>query len=217
MSKLHIVIPAAGNGQRFRDAGYDKPKPYIDVCGRPMIDRVIENLTPDREHVLHVLMPEMLKRPSRGAVETIVQADVDPEAPLLIANCDQLVAFDVNDFINTDLDGRIVTFRSTKDHHSYVDTEDGLVRGIVEKEVVGNQAVTGVYYFKRARDFYDAAYEVIAQDKRVKNEYYVSSAIEIMLEAGARIGTYEAPSAMLGTPDELQLFEAAAVVAKDVL
>jgi len=215
---IQVVIPAAGNGQRFKDAGYENPKYLIDVCGRPMIDRVIDNLRPVKANTVQVIRQEDLQRPSRGAVETIVQAQLDLEQPLLIGNCDQLVAFDVNDFIDTDLDGRIVTFQSTKDHHSYVELDDeGCLTRIVEKVVISNKAVTGVYYFAKARDFYDAAMAVIANDTRVKNEYYVSSAITIMLEAGLKIRTYDAPSAMLGTPDELQLFEAAVSVAKGVL
>ncbi len=34
----------AGNGQRFFDEGYDLLKPLIDVNGKPMFKRVIDNL-----------------------------------------------------------------------------------------------------------------------------------------------------------------------------
>ena len=42
---FNIVIPMAGAGSRFAIAGYTKPKPFIDVLGKPMIVRVLENLT----------------------------------------------------------------------------------------------------------------------------------------------------------------------------
>ena len=38
---LNIVIPMAGAGSRFADAGYEEPKPLIPVHGRPMIEVVI--------------------------------------------------------------------------------------------------------------------------------------------------------------------------------
>jgi len=41
---INIVIPMAGEGSRFVKAGYKKPKPFIDVAGKPMIERVMENL-----------------------------------------------------------------------------------------------------------------------------------------------------------------------------
>ena len=41
---MNIIIPMAGKGSRFSEAGYKNPKPLIDVNGKPMIARVIENL-----------------------------------------------------------------------------------------------------------------------------------------------------------------------------
>lgn len=35
---LNIVIPMAGRGSRFANAGYKMPKPLIDVNGKPMIE-----------------------------------------------------------------------------------------------------------------------------------------------------------------------------------
>ncbi|MDA8698169.1 hypothetical protein N9M41_06800 [Rhodopirellula sp.] len=40
------LIPMAGLGQRFTDAGYKVPKPLIDIGGRFMIDRAASSLPP---------------------------------------------------------------------------------------------------------------------------------------------------------------------------
>ena len=42
--KFNIVVPMAGRGSRFTKQGYTDSKPFIDVNGKPMIQRVIENL-----------------------------------------------------------------------------------------------------------------------------------------------------------------------------
>ena len=47
---LNIVLPMAGRGSRFADAGYNVPKPLIPIHGIPMIKVVVDNLTPDCEH-----------------------------------------------------------------------------------------------------------------------------------------------------------------------
>ena len=47
---LNIVIPMAGLGSRFAQAGYQKPKPLIPVHGMPMIRLVIGNVRPTRPH-----------------------------------------------------------------------------------------------------------------------------------------------------------------------
>ena len=53
MSKINIVIPMAGLGSRFANVGYEKPKPFIDVDGKPMIVRVLDNLSyPDANYIL---------------------------------------------------------------------------------------------------------------------------------------------------------------------
>ena len=50
---INIVIPMAGAGSRFAQAGYKKPKPFIDVLGRPMICHVLDNLNmPDARFIL---------------------------------------------------------------------------------------------------------------------------------------------------------------------
>ena len=47
---LNIVVPMAGRGSRFADAGYNLPKPLIPVHGRPMTEVVINNLRPSGVH-----------------------------------------------------------------------------------------------------------------------------------------------------------------------
>ena len=42
--KIHVVVPMAGLGSRFKNAGYTVPKPFIPVFGKPMIQWVIENM-----------------------------------------------------------------------------------------------------------------------------------------------------------------------------
>ena len=48
---MNILIPMAGRGKRFEDAGYSFPKPLIDVGGKPMIQIIIENLNLSGKHI----------------------------------------------------------------------------------------------------------------------------------------------------------------------
>ena len=47
---LNIVLPIAGRGSRFADAGYQLPKPLIPVHGIPMIEAVVRNVRPAESH-----------------------------------------------------------------------------------------------------------------------------------------------------------------------
>lgn len=106
---LQIVIPMAGNGQRFRDAGYVLPKPFLDLNGVPMIVRVKDNLTPIEPHrfifLARLEQQELVEKYlsfgsvvyvdklTEGAASTVLLAShlIDNEEPLVIANSDQLV------------------------------------------------------------------------------------------------------------------------------
>ena len=52
--KMNILIPMAGAGSRFEQAGYTFPKPLIDVDGKPMIQVVVDNLNIDANYIFVV-------------------------------------------------------------------------------------------------------------------------------------------------------------------
>jgi len=58
---MNIVIPIGGIGQRFKDEGYDMPKPLINVLGKPMIYKVIDNLKTENTDKIHIVYHNHLK------------------------------------------------------------------------------------------------------------------------------------------------------------
>jgi bifunctional N-acetylglucosamine-1-phosphate-uridyltransferase/glucosamine-1-phosphate-acetyltransferase GlmU-like protein len=212
----HVVIPAAGEGRRFIEAGYP-PKTHVLVDGVPMLRRVVENIRaqlaiPHRVTVVVTSPPPtlddvdvlQLAQPTRGAAETILAAGIDDQ-PLIVANCDQLVS---GPWILTDpADGWIATFTSDRPHHSYVQVDaDGFVEKIAEKQVISDQAVAGVYVFKDGTMFAGAARAVIDRDERVLGEFYVSTVLAEMVARGARLRTFPLDVTILGTPEELERY-----------
>ena len=111
--KMNVLIPMAGAGSRFRNAGYTFPKPLIDVNGKPMIQVAVENLGLDanfifvvqREHrekfhlenMLPLLAPNCkiveVDSLTEGAACTALLAKehIDNDAPIFFANSDQYV------------------------------------------------------------------------------------------------------------------------------
>ena len=53
-NKLNVLIPMAGAGSRFAQAGYTFPKPLIEVRGKPMIQLVVENLNIQANYIFLV-------------------------------------------------------------------------------------------------------------------------------------------------------------------
>ena len=52
--KMNVLIPMAGEGTSFKNAGYTFPKPLIDVYGKPMIQLVVENLNTEGNFIFLV-------------------------------------------------------------------------------------------------------------------------------------------------------------------
>ncbi len=242
MSTLQIVIPTAGRGSRFANAGYTTPKPLIPVGGRPMIQWVIENIRPRRAHRfiflclaehLHAYpeVPAELRRlcpgceivpvsaVTEGAACTVLLARkfIESRDPLMIANSDQLVELDINDYLAAadpgDVGGLIMTFWADHPKWSYCRMHaDGSVTEVVEKQVVSNEATVGIYNFREGRDYTRAADAMIAANLRVNNEFYVAPTYNQLITEGARIITMKtgregAGMHGIGTPEDLELFK----------
>jgi NDP-sugar pyrophosphorylase family protein len=237
---LNIVIPMAGNGSRFVEAGYVDPKPLIPVHGIPMIEVVINNLRPaqphrftficqkrhDREYgiasYLRAQEPNCevicLNGVTQGAACTVLTARsiINNRAPLMIANCDQWIDFDMNLYLNAfdrrRHDGFIMTMSASQPKWSFVKRDErGNVTGVVEKQVISNEATVGIYNFTAGCDFVAAAEAMIAAGLRVNDEFYVAPVYSQLATQGKRIGTLNIGADRggmygLGTPADLQHF-----------
>jgi len=199
---INIVIPMAGAGTRFAKVGYGKPKPFIDVNGKPMIVRVLENLAyPDARYILiarkeHIEKEiELVKKIEKefnvifipidklteGTACTVLYARkyINNDEPLLIANSDQIVDINIANFINDcnekKLDGSILTFIDEfKDPKwSFARIdENNLVTQVKEKVVISEYATVGIYLYSRGKDFVNATIDMIIENERVNGEFY---------------------------------------------
>ena len=229
---INVVIPMAGKGQRFVEAGYDKPKPMIDVCGVPMIKRVIDSLTSKynkcnfifialKEHLDNGLQ-EFLEQQgtiipldivTEGAACTTLMAlpHINNDTQLVIANCDQYLEWDFDDFLNkaVEVDGSLVVFNSTNPHHSYAKVKKGQVVEVAEKKVISDKACAGIYYFRHGFEYIESVVMMIAKNIRTNNEFYIAPAYNELIVGGGDISVYEVDvnkKHMLGTPYELEIF-----------
>jgi dTDP-glucose pyrophosphorylase len=211
---LTIVVPMAGRGSRFAEAGYKDPKPLIPVKGTPMIKLVIDNLRPSRPHRFvficqreHVRAYGLERRlgewapgsaivqldgVTEGAACSVLTAEAFlDETPLMIANSDQYLDVSIDDYLGgmAGLDGLIMTMTADDPKWSFVAVDErGCAVEVAEKVPISNEATVGVYNFAHGRDFARAAREMIARDLRVNGEFYVAPVYNMLIAEGARIG-----------------------------
>ncbi len=227
---INLLIPMAGRGQRFADAGYKKPKPFIDVCGKPLIHRVIENVDPISMFRLILVMQDnqkdewcsrgLLSRPSfyflngvtDGAARTVLLAKeyFDNDDELIIANSDQIIGdkdwcdYGRNVFIKNDSDCGVWCFLNDNPKWSYVKVENGLITRVEEKKPISQIATCGVYWFRHGKDFVRAAESMIKKDIRTNNEFYIAPAINELIGEGKKVMPYMINQMYgFGTPEDM--------------
>jgi UDP-N-acetylglucosamine diphosphorylase / glucose-1-phosphate thymidylyltransferase / UDP-N-acetylgalactosamine diphosphorylase / glucosamine-1-phosphate N-acetyltransferase / galactosamine-1-phosphate N-acetyltransferase len=217
---INIVIPMAGAGSRFAKAGYEKPKPFIDVDGKPMIVRVLENLFYSDARYILIARKEHIEKEAQlvaqiekefnaifipidklteGTACTVLYARkyINNGEPLLIANSDQIVDMNIGDFIddcnNRKLDGSILTFVDEfKDPKwSFAKIDNNnLVTEVKEKVVISKYATVGIYFYSKGKYFIDASIDMIIENDRVNNEFYTCPTYNYAIKDGSMIGIY---------------------------
>ena len=217
---MNILIPMAGDGSRFRKAGFAKPKPLIDVDGKPMIKWVVDNVGIEGKYIFIVRKEHTLKYPylveelmsmsenvevltvnglTEGAACTALVARelIDNDEQLLICNSDQWIDWDPEHFLSfvkrKDCDGAILSFFSDSPKHSYAkyNYNTRLVTEVAEKQVISNFATVGIYYWKKGSDFVECSDRMIEKNLRFNNEFYLCPAYnELIFDKDGTVELY---------------------------
>ena len=231
---LNILIPMAGAGSRFKEAGYIFPKPLIEINNKPMIQCVIDSLNLEgnfifivqKEHqekfninsVLKILKPNCkiieLDKITEGAACTTLLAKryINNNNPLIIANSDQYIEWDsiksMYNFNSKKIDGSILTFNAIHPKWSYAKTDkNNFVTEVAEKKVISQNATVGVYFWKKGNDYVKYAEQMIKKNIRVNNEFYVCPVFnEAILDKKKIIIDPVHKMHGLGTPQDLNDF-----------
>lgn len=174
---FNVLVPMAGEGSRFAEAGYTVPKPLIEVKGATLVQHAIDSLEVNNatyiflaksDHVGTYSLDEKLREivhvqnnvtiipvdsPTEGAaVTTLLAKDlIDNEGPVIICNSDQLVDFDTPKFLQEigkkNLDGCIAVFESTDPKWSYVALREDGTVGQVAEKEVISNMATVGIYY----------------------------------------------------------------------
>ncbi len=232
--KMNVLIPMAGAGSRFANAGYTFPKPLIEVNGKPMIQVVVENLNIEaqytfivqKEHyekyslqyLLNLIAPNcnivQVDGLTEGACCTTLLAKefINNDEPLVMANSDQFVEWNSNECLyafNADgIDGGILTFKSTHPKWSYARVgDDGFVSEVAEKKPISDNATVGIYFWKKGSDYVKYAEQMIEKNIRTNNEFYVCPVFNEAIQDGKKVRIKNIEGMWgIGTPEDLNYF-----------
>jgi glucose-1-phosphate thymidylyltransferase len=135
--------------------------------------------------LVFVEQPEML-----GQTDAIIRTRHLVQSDALILFPDMLFEADFSGLATVDADA--VMFTKVVEDPSALGVavvEDERIVKLVEKpqEPISNLAVIGIYYVKRMADLYAAIDEQMARGIRLKNEYFIADAIQLMIDGGATV------------------------------
>jgi NDP-sugar pyrophosphorylase family protein len=211
--RIQLVIPMAGLGSRFSQAGYKVPKPLIPIYGIPMYQVVVSNLMHETVASLTIVCPRKwgLSREIVGALSphgvpvNIVEVDeltegpastvwltkpyLNPGLPVVVANSDQYIDADLRGFydrVSKPGSANVILCMEDSDKKwSYVrQSSEGLVEEVREKEVISNVATVGIYGFSTATVMLEAFQEMFSAKDSTLGEYYVAPAYNYIIRQG---------------------------------
>jgi glucose-1-phosphate thymidylyltransferase len=213
---LKIVIPMAGWGTRMRPHTWSKPKPLVAVAGKTSLEHLMDLFEtlpePDRTEYVFIVGPYLGETQIPAFIEEhypdinahcIVQGEMKGQShalylarqyltgPVLMIFSDTLIETDFS-FLDREKSHGVAWVKAVSDPRRFgvaeVNDEDWIKRLIEKPQSMDNNlAVVGCYYFKSGEDLVAAIEEQMQRNVRLKNEYYLVDAINIMLERGALI------------------------------
>ncbi len=215
--KIKIVIPMAGYGTRLRPHTWSRPKQLISLAGKGVLSHILDmfKTLPDPDNVEFVFIvgylgdkikeymdeyhPKykvnyVLQEEMKGQSHAIYLAKDYLNGPMLMVFADTLI--ETNLSFLTDVEADVIAWvKPVPDPRRFGVTEigeDGYVKRLIEKpkEMYNNLAVVGFYYFKESSNLIAAIEEQMTQKVKLKGEYFLADAVNIMLKNGIRMVTH---------------------------
>lgn len=235
MKKYNLLVPMAGKGQRFVDAGYNVPKQFIYAGFKQLIDISLDSFDRTDCNLIFVVRDDQISNYgvdkilktkygedikiavtnglTQGSVSSCLYAEeyINNDLPLFIHTLDieffpKIVPEEV---CSTNLDGLIYTFKSNSPNYSYIlKNEEEFVTKTTEKKVISNEACVGIYYFKTGTLFCENAKEMINKVLKTNDEYYITPLYNLLIEKNLKVKTKEVEKIhIFGTPAEFEFYK----------
>lgn len=214
---LKIIIPMAGWGTRMRPQTWSKPKPLINVAGKPSFDHLMDMFQtiphPENAEYIFVIGPFLgeqipvyvKKQYPQIKAHYVVQEEMKGQShalwlarhllsgPTIMVFSDTLLDTDFSFLADEDCDG-VAWVKAVPDPRRFGVAEvdkDGSILRMIEKpqSMENNLALVGCYYFKKGEELIQAINEQMKRGIQLKGEYFLVDAINIMIDHGAKMRT----------------------------
>lgn len=213
---MTVIITMAGEGSRFRKAGYRVPKYMIEARGKTLFDWSMDTLRDYNDHVDKYIFVVRKADDAKDFIKehcqknNIIQYEVveidkltdgqattcmlalpycNPDNSIMIYNIDTYVEPRELKYSDISGDGHIPCFHAPGDHWSFVKlNDDGQAVEVREKQRISNNCTLGAYYFSSARLYQELYQDYYADNAHMeKNEKYVAPLYNFMIQKGMSV------------------------------
>ncbi len=217
---MRAIIPVAGIGSRLKPHTYSTPKVLLNVGGKPILGHILDKLSAEgikkatfvighlgdmiKDYVNtnyssfksdFVEQEEMLGL--GHAIYTALPTVDDKEIFIILGD----TIFDVNlkDVFKNKKSALGVKEVEDPRRFGVAVTENGIIKKVVEKpqQLVSNLALVGLYYFSNSEILSRKLKELVDKNIRTKNEYQLTDAIQLMIEAGKNLLLFRLKAGMI--------------------
>jgi len=213
---MKIIVPMAGRGSRLRPHTLTIPKPLIPVAGKPIVQRLVEDITKvcgeKVEEIAFIIgdfgkeVEDNLKNiaaslgakgsiyhqeEALGTAHAILCAKESLSGKVVVAFADTLFKADFT--LDGDSDG-IIWVSQIEDPSAFgvVKLDDeGIITDFVEKPetFVSDLAIIGIYFFKDGAYLASELQYLIDNNIKDKGEFQLTNALENMKNKGTQFKT----------------------------
>ncbi len=209
---MKIIIPMAGKGKRMRPHTLTVPKPLINIAGKPIVQRLVEDITkvcgekvdeiafiigPDfgkevEDNLIKIAQSQGAKgticyqEKALGTAHAIMCAKDSISGKTVVAFADTL--FKADFVMDTNQEG-VIWVQGIEDPRQFGVVklnEAGVITDFVEKPqtFVSNLAIIGIYYFKDGDNLKKELQYLLDNNITEKGEYQLTNALENMKQKG---------------------------------
>jgi len=213
---MKLIIPMAGMGKRMRPHTLTTPKPLIKIAGKPIVQRLIEDIATSVEepieevgfvignfsdqvkaNLLEIADSMEIKgkiyvqNEPLGTAHAIYQAKEMLSGKVIVAFADTLFITDTQFKLDSDA---VIWTKKVDNPQAYgvvILDENNKVKAFVEKpqEPVSDLAIIGIYYFSKGEALKEEIEYLLDNNIMVKGEYQLTDALENLLNKGTEFTT----------------------------
>lgn len=208
---MKIIIPLAGYGSRLRPHTYTRPKPLIDVAGKPALGHLLDKLAVLRDVDEYIFIVGYLgdqiesyvkehyhfkarfieQRELLGQSHAIALAGEHVgDEPVFVIFVDTLFEADLSIVETTEADA-VIFVHPVEDPRRFgvvmLDEAEHIIKFVEKAEnPPSNLAIVGMYFIKNGRSLMQAFEWQMSADKKTKGEYFIADALQHMVDTGQK-------------------------------